>query len=80
MLGLEGGLAAIIGSVIGIITGLGIGFLLTLFAQEVKDGDFYFGVEYQVPWMGIGISLLLALLITGVSLLIAYKDMKLWEE
>ena len=80
MLGLEGGLAAIIGSMIGIITGLGIGFLLTLFAQEVKDGDFYFGVEYQVPWMGIGISLLLTLLITGVSLLIAYKDMKLWEE
>lgn len=80
MLGLEGALAAIFGSIIGILIGILIGFLLTLFAQELKDGFAYYGVKYQLPVIGILLSFLLAGVITGGSLLVAYRDMKLWEE
>lgn len=75
MLGLEGGLAAIIGSVIGVGIGVLIGYWITLFMHEVSAS-----IKYQIPWLGIVCSALLAVMITGVSVIIAKWEMKTWEE
>lgn len=75
MLSLEGGLAAILGSFIGIILGGFIGYWLTMFGREIAPS-----VQYQVPWAGIILAVALAAGITGISLLIAQKDLVTWEE
>lgn len=80
MLSLEGGLFAILGSVIGILLGLIVSVALTFFSMELKSNDIYYKIQYQIPWMGILISILMAVGITMISTLIAYKDLKLWEE
>ena len=80
MLTLEGGLSAIIGSAIGILLGIIVGILVTLFSMELKANDLYYPIQYQLPLMGIIVSVLLAVGITMVSTLIAYHDLKIWED
>ena len=75
MLSLEGGLAAILGSFIGIILGGLTGYWLTMFGREIAPS-----VQYQVPWAGIILAVVLAAGITSISLLIAQRDLITWEE
>lgn len=75
MLSLEGGLSAILGCLIGILLGGSIGCWLTMLGREAAPT-----VQYQVPWAGILLSVILALGITGISLMIARKDLSIWEE
>lgn len=75
MLGLEGGLAAIFGSLLGIGIGIGVGYLLTRFYQEIS-----YGMKYHLPWVGVLLSILLAVVITGISIIIARRDLQTWEE
>lgn len=75
MLSLEGGLSAILGSLIGILLGGCIGYWLTMLGREMDSG-----IQYQVPWTGVLLAMVLALGITGISLLIARRDLNIWEE
>lgn len=75
MLSLEGGLSAIIGSLAGIGVGGIVGFWLTAFAKELCPT-----MVYQIPWMGIGLAIILAIVITLTSMLIAKRELKTWEE
>lgn len=75
MLSLEGGLSAILGSFIGIILGAFAGYWLVMFGREISPS-----IQYQMPWAGIILAVVLAAGITGISLLIARKDLTTWEE
>lgn len=84
MLGLEGGMAAIFGGLLGIGFGMGIGYYLTKFAMELRmptnAGEVYYQIAYQVPWPGIGVAVLLAGCITGMSIWIAKNELGEGEE
>lgn len=75
MLSMEGGLAALFGSLLGIGVGFGTGLLLMLLSGEISGKS-----EYRLPWEGIPISVWMVVLITLVSLLIAKKELKNVEE
>lgn len=75
MLSLEGGLSAILGSFLGIILGAVTGYWLTMFGREISPS-----IQYRIPWAGIVLAVALAVGITGISLLIARKDLTTWEE
>lgn len=80
MLGLEGGLAAIVGSILGSGIGVGVSYWLTRFAAEIQNDGVYYNIKFWIPWGGILLSVLLAVLITGISVWIAKQDVEKEEK
>lgn len=84
MLGLEGSMAAVFGSLLGIGLGMGIGYYLTKFSTEIlmptNAGGVYYQIVYQIPWPGIGAAVLLTGCIMSMSIWIAKKELGEEEE